>query len=342
MKYTVNGRFQGRRITGVQRYAREITTRIADCIDVVSPQNWSAGVRGHLWEQGVLPRLTRGGLLWSPCNTGPLAVRRQVVTIHDCAFVDCPEGFSRAFGAWYRWLIPRLVRRVRRIIAVSQFTASRLAELCGLKASRIDVIPNGVDSQFHSAVPEVVDELRRRLALPERYVLSVGTLEPRKNLSRLLASWEHLPAELRDVGLVLAGAKGRQFRSAGIEQLPAGVHLTGYVEDADLPALYSGAEAFIYPSLYEGFGMPVLEAMSCGTPVICSRSTSLPEVAGDAALLVDPCDVECIADAISRLLTDAELRRAIRTRGLERARKFSWDQAAVATAEVLRQTAAED
>ena len=342
MKYTVNGRFQGRRMTGVQRYAREITTRIADCVEVVSPRNWSAGVRGHLWEQGVLPRLTRGGLLWSPCNTGPLTVRRQVVTIHDCAFVDCPEGFSRAFGGWYRWLIPRLARRVRRIIAVSRFTAGRLAELCGVSARQIEVIPNGVDSHFQPADAGVVDELRRRLALPQRYVLSVGTLEPRKNLKRLLAAWEQLPAELGDVGLVLAGATGRQFRSAGIEQLPTGVRLTGYVEDADLPVLYSGAEAFIYPSLYEGFGLPVLEAMSCGTPVICSRTTSLPEVAGDAALLVDPCDAESIADAISRLLTDAELRREFGARGLERAKQFSWDQAAAATAEVLRQTAAED
>jgi glycosyltransferase involved in cell wall biosynthesis len=120
------------------------------------------------------------------------------------------------------------------------------------------------------------------------------------------------------------------------------VRLTGYVEDADLPVLYSGAEAFIYPSLYEGFGLPVLEAMSCGTPVICSRTTSLPEVAGDAALLVDPCDAESIADAISRLLTDAELRREFRAQGLERAKHFSWDQAATATADVLRRTAAED
>jgi glycosyltransferase involved in cell wall biosynthesis len=342
MKYTVNGRFQGRLITGVQRYAREITERIADSVEVVSPRNWLAGVGGHLWEQGVLPRLTRGGLLWSPCNTGPLAVGRQVVTIHDCAFVDCPEGFSRAFGAWYRWLIPQLVRRVRRIIAVSRFTASRLAELCGLNAKRIEVIPNGVDSQFHPSDAVVVDELRRRLALPERYVLSVGTLEPRKNLRRLLASWEQLPAELGDVGLVVAGAKGRQFCSAGIEQLPAGVRLTGYVEDADLPALYSGAEAFIYPSVYEGFGMPVLEAMSCGTAVICSGTTSLPEVAGDAALLVDPCDTESIAGAISRLLNDAELRRDFSARGLERAKQFSWDRTARATAEILRQTAAED
>jgi glycosyltransferase involved in cell wall biosynthesis len=235
-----------------------------------------------------------------------------------------------------------LVRRVRRIIAVSRFTANRLAELCRLNVKRIEVIPNGVDSQFHPADAVIVDELRRRLALPERYVLSVGTLEPRKNLRTLLASWEQLPPEFGDVGLVLAGAKGRQFRSAGIEQLPTGVRLTGYVEDADLPALYSGAEAFIYPSLYEGFGMPVLEAMSCGTPVICSRTTSLPEVAGDAALLVDPCDTESIAGGIRRLLTDAELRRGVRARGLERAKQFSWDQAAAATAEVLRQTAAED
>jgi glycosyltransferase involved in cell wall biosynthesis len=269
MKCTVNGRFQSQRTTGVQRYAREITARIADWVDVVTPQSWSAGVRGHLWEQSVLPRLARGGLLWSPCNTGPLSVARQVVTIHDCAFVDQPDGFSRLFATWYRWLIPRLARRVRRIITVSQFSATRLAEFCGLKAGQIEVIPNGVDPRFRPVDSDAVSDLRRRLALPERYVLSVGTLEPRKNLPRLLAAWDHLPPSLRDVGLVLSGAESRQFRAAGIEPLPAGVRLTGYVADADLPVLYAGAAAFVYPSTYEGFGLPVLEAMACGAPVIC-------------------------------------------------------------------------
>jgi glycosyltransferase involved in cell wall biosynthesis len=340
MKFTVNGRFRNQRTTGVQRYAREITARLAHLVDIVTPRKWSAGVRGHVWEQSVLPRLARGGLLWSPCNTGPLSVERQVVTIHDCAFIDHSDAFSRLFATWYQWLIPRLARRARRVITVSKFSANRLAEFCRLDASRIEVIPNGVDARFRPSTPEAIAELRNRLALPERFVLSVGSLEPRKNLRRLLDAWEQVRRTSGNVGLVLAGGERRVFRDAGLERVPAGVHLAGYVVDADLPTLYAAAEVFVYPSLYEGFGLTVLESMACGTPVVCSRTTSLPEVAGDAALYVDPLDTASIGSAIERLLANGALQNAQRARGLERAARFSWDQTAAATAGVLQQAAA--
>ncbi len=341
MKLTVNGRFRTQRTTGVQRYAREITSRLSSLVDVLTPGEWNAGIRGHLWEQSVLPRLSRGGLLWSPCNTGPLSVRRQVVTIHDCAFADHPEAFSRMFASWYAWLIPRLARRARRIITVSRFSAQRLAELCDIDIDRIDVIYNGVSSHMCPAPVEAIAQLRQRSNLPGRYVLSVGSIEPRKNLQRLLTAWQRLaPA---DVGLVLAGGESAVFRGAGIDRLPPGVQLAGYVADEDLPTLYSGAEAFVYPSLYEGFGLTVLEAMACGAPVICSRTTSLPEVTGaEAAMLIDPLDVDDIASALGRLLADGQLQGKLRAQGLQRATQFSWDKAAAATAKVLKQAASQN
>jgi glycosyltransferase involved in cell wall biosynthesis len=339
MKLTVNGRFQSQRTTGVQRYAREITARLAAQIDVLAPRGWNSGFRGHVWEQTVLPRLARGALLWSPCNTGPLSVERQVVTIHDCAFVDHPEAFSRPFAAWYTWLIPRLARRAQRVITVSRFSALRLAELCGLDEKQIEVIYNGVDARFHPASPENISALRLRMKLPARYLLSVGSIEPRKNLRRLLEAWELLKPAGEEIGLVLAGGAMPVFRDAGIDRLPPGVHLAGYVDDADLPTLYSGAEAFVYPSLYEGFGLTVLEAMACGAPVICSQTTSLPEVAGSAAVLVDPLAADQIASVMASVLSDDALRNQLRERGLQRAAQFSWEKSAAATANILRQTA---
>jgi glycosyltransferase involved in cell wall biosynthesis len=204
------------------------------------------------------------------------------------------------------------------------------------------VIPNGVDARFRPADADAILDLRRRMDLPARYVLCVGSLEPRKNLRRLLDAWRRLPQSLSDTGLVLAGAEHAVFRQAGLDELPPGVRLAGYVPDADLPTLYSGATAFVYPSLYEGFGLTILEAMACGTPVICSNATALPEVAGDAAITVDPLDAEAIAAAIERLVGDEALLARYRAMGLERAKQFSWDRTAAATADVLQAAANED
>jgi glycosyltransferase involved in cell wall biosynthesis len=336
MMLTVNGRFQNQRTTGVQRYAREITSRLRQQVEVVAPRGWTSGVRGHIWEQTVLPQLTQGALLWSPCNTGPLSVKQQVVTIHDCAFADHPEAFSRPFAAWYQWLIPRLARRARRVITVSRFSAIRLAELYRIDIGKIAVIYNGVDARFRPAPADQIAALRQRLKLPERYVLSVGSIEPRKNLRRLLAAWERMKPATMNVGLVLAGGGMPIFRHASIDRLPQGVQLVGYVDDADLPTLYSGATAFMYPSLYEGFGLTVLEAMACGTPVICSQTTSLPEVAGDAALQVDPLDVDQIASVTAQLVSDDALCCQLRERGLQRAAQFTWEASATATANELQ------
>lgn len=341
MKVAANGRFTLQPLTGVQRYAREISSRLADRLDVLVPPGMFRGARGHLWEQTILPARTHGRLLWSPGNTGPLAVGKQVVTIHDCAVFDAPQGFTSAFAWWYRKLLPRLARRVRRVLTVSEFSRQRLIEWCRLDPQRVTAVPNGVDSRFRPVAFSPQAPRPPIAGLPSSYVLCLGSLEPRKNLRRLLDAWRRAPELHSDLTLVLTGGNAGMFREAGLDPLPPSVLLTGRVADEHLPALYAGATMFVYPSLYEGFGLTVLEAMASGTPVICSNTTSLPEVAGDAACLIDPTDVDSLAAAMVRLANDAAERSELRERGLARAERFSWDAAADRTWSVLQEAADE-
>lgn len=330
-------------VTGVQRYLLEILHRIGQHTDTLAPKSWTSGIKGHAWEQCVLPAVVRGRVLFSPSNTGPLAVSRQVVTLHDVVPLDHPEWLSPKFAAWYRFLTPRLMRRAARIITVSEFSKRRLLDQVRLDESKIRVIPNGVDARFHPRDKGQIDHTLRSLGLPSRrYVLSVGSLEPRKNLGRLLQAWSMVHQTLpEDLWLVISGQGNPKVFAAGlgIDKMPPRVHLTGHVPDEILPFLYAGADLFAYLSLYEGFGLPPLEAMASGVPVITSDRTSLPEVTGDAALTVDPWDVEAIAAAIKTLSGNAELRADLISKGLARARQFSWDLTAERTRAVLREVA---
>ncbi|QDU27962.1 GDP-mannose-dependent alpha-(1-6)-phosphatidylinositol monomannoside mannosyltransferase [Anatilimnocola aggregata] len=329
----VNGRYLVQRLTGVQRYAREIVSRW-EPVPILKPNLGGKGASGHLWEQLRLPTMAKG-LLWSPCTTGPIAVRKQVVTIHDTAFVDRAECFTRGFAAWYQWLVPRLARRVQRIITVSHFSKQRIVEHCRVPEEKVEVVSCGVGPQFRPQPAEQVARAREELKLPSRYALCVCSLEPRKNLLRLLQSWSAMQNRPDDLHLVIVGARDNIYDNIGLTEPPKNVHLAGYVGDDLLPAVYAGAEFFACPSLYEGFGLPVIEAMACGVPVICSNTTSLPEVAGDAAILVDPLQIESIAAAMQQLATDAALRAKMREQGLIRAQTFSWDDAARKTWNIL-------
>jgi|Deesub1362A_J573_1020465.scaffolds.fasta_scaffold03662_2 glycosyltransferase involved in cell wall biosynthesis len=360
-KIVINGRFVIQQLTGVQRYALEVTRRLPGLIQVVAPRPGrseyeplstitiidplgrfvQSGVLGHLWEQVALPRWARKArLLWSPCGSGPLQVKNQVLTIHDIAYLEHPEWFNRAFVKWYRFLVPRLVRQVRRVITVSRFTRDRLVETVEVSLEKISVIPNGVDVRFQPKAPEEVARTRNVLGIPSpNYVLSLGSLEPRKNLHRLLKAWSNIHHKLPDdVWLVITGAKGKYsvFQNVSFNKLPPRVYLTGYVPDEYLPALYSGALAFVYVSLYEGFGLPPLEAMACGTPVVTSNITSLPEVVGNAAILVNPYDIRDITDGIYELIRNDALREELKSKGMERAKQFTWDRTAALTWEVLK------
>jgi glycosyltransferase involved in cell wall biosynthesis len=214
-------------------------------------------------------------------------------------------------------------------------------QILGVQPAKVTVIPHGIDERFSPRPEEEICATRRMLNMPRsRYFLFVSSLEPRKNLSRLLAAWERVQKDLPDdIWLVIAGAKGRPqvFSDAHIKkELPPRVHFTGYVPEECLPALYSGALALVYPSLYEGFGFPPLESMACGTPVIASNTTSLPEVTADAAILVNPLEVDEIVSAIALLATDPELRSNLSRRGIARAASYTWDATAHATLKVLQ------
>ena len=341
---TLNGRFYSHRPTGMQRYALELVSRIGSHMDVVRPKHALRGGLGHLWEQLYLPLLTGRKLLWSPNNTGPISVSRQVCTIHDLIPLDHPEWFTPKFVALYRWLMPRLVGNLQHIVAISEFTKIRIIENFKVNPAKISVVPNGVDHAFQPSSPERVTRMRKELGLGEKpYVLCVSSVEPRKNLGALLKAWTALPSKVqKEFQLVLAGAKGSSavFGDAGLGEPPSGAIFTGYVAQETLPALYSGASIFAYPSLYEGFGLPPLEAMACGVPVLTSNTSSIPEVVGDAGVLVHPEQIDSIVDGLLRLMTDESLRSELAVRGLERAKLLSWDRTAEQTWKILERAAA--
>jgi len=340
----VNTRILRSPLTGVQRYTLELLSRFGDRVTQVAPRRKLGGVLGHTWEQFFLPSQVSRNLLWSPSNTGPLAVKRQVITIHDVVPMDHPEWLTSKFAIWYRLLLPRLAKRVTHIITVSEFTKQRVIETLQVPQEKISVIYNGVDSRFAPCLGENMAKVRAMLGLPSaRYMLSLGSLEPRKNLHSLLQAWEQILPDLpHDLWLVMTGAKGRNsvFGNFSLEKLPPRVFLTGHVKDEYLPTLYSGALLFAYLSIYEGFGLPPLEAMSCGTPVVTSNADAISEVVADAAMRIDPHDVEAIACGIRHVLEDSVLRENLRRKGLERARRFTWERTAKLTWEVLRDAAA--
>lgn len=326
----VNGRFLYREITGVERYAREVTQRLGDKIKFVRPSRDLQGLAGHLWEQIGLPiRLNKRDVLWSPANTGPLSISNQIVTIHDCSPIDHPEWFRKSFAVWYRDLTLRLVSKVALVITHSAFSRERILALGEVAEEKVTTIPCGVDCEyFYPQTTNVIKRVLEKYSIAENYFFTVGTIEPRKNLPTLFKAWEIFHQDYDTFQLVIAGGRGRAFRDVRLNSPPQGVRLLGFVEEHDLPPLYSGAVACINPSVYEGFGLPVLEAMASGTPVIASNLTALPEVVGDAGMLVDPFDVDEMASALGRLVLDLKTRDALIEKGLVRAKGYSWEKTA--------------
>jgi glycosyltransferase involved in cell wall biosynthesis len=297
------------------------------------------------WEQVVQPWVLRrigADLVHGPAFVSPvLAPCPAVVTIHDLSFLRFPALF-RPGNRLYLAVLTRLsARRARRLIAVSAETASEVTRLLRVPAERIDVVYHGVDPTFRPLPAGEVAAFRQRRGLPERFVLFVGTLEPRKNLVRLVEAFarisDGMDGRMR-ARLVLAGGKGWLYDElfARVEALGLDkeVVFPGYVASDELPLWYNAATVLAYPSLYEGFGLPVLEAQACGTPVLTSNVSSLPEAAGGAALMVDPYDVEALAAGLHRLLVDESLRHELRERGLAHAGQFSWTRTAEETARV--------
>jgi len=255
-----------------------------------------------------------------------------VLTIHDLIPQLLPEH-HKPLNRWYlNWTMPLYCRRADHIIAVSEATRQDLLATYRLLPEKVTVIHEAASPRFRPQTESAHARVRGMYGLPEEYLLYVGTIEPRKNLERLLEAWTPLHRSGECPPLVIVGKRGWLSDSfyAALEASPAreDIILTGYVQDGDLPVIYSAATAFVWPSLYEGFGLPPLEAMACGTPVVCADASSMPEVVGDAALLFDPLDVEATRSTIRRLAMDRVLRDELRQRGLVQAAKFSWSRAA--------------
>jgi len=264
----------------------------------------------------------------------PLARTAAVLTVHDLSHLHVPRTHLPLNRTFLDIMLPRFVRAADVILAVSESTRRDVIATYGVDAERVRTAHLGVDPRYAPPAPARVAEVRARHGLPARYLLGVGTLEPRKNLKTLLAAFAAIDAN--DLGLVLVGPRGWRIEEAlGGRDLPAGVRdrvvLTGFVPEDELPAFYGGAEAFAYPSLFEGFGLPVLEAMACGAAVVASDTTSLPEVVGDAGILVPPTDVDAWVSALRALLDDPERRGRLGAAARARAAGFTWEATAAIT-----------
>jgi glycosyltransferase involved in cell wall biosynthesis len=286
-------------------------------------------------------------VLFVPAHVLPLVhPSRSVVTVHDLGYIHYPEAHTR-WDRWYlQWSTSYNVHHARRVIADSQATKGDLIKYCSAAPDEIHVIYPGYDRAFAPVRdPSRLAAVRERYGLTNAYAIHVGTLQPRKNLSTLLNAFAVVAQQRAELHLALVGKKGwlyeplyAQAQRLGLQQR---VHFIGYVPREDLPALLTAARVFLLPSLYEGFGLPVLEAMACETPVICSNVSSLPEVAGDAAILLDPRDTSAWAEALERLLGDESLRATLAERGLRQVTRFCWEQCAQQTLAVLEASTAD-
>jgi len=323
---------------GVERYARELALRLPALrparYRVIVPRRRLRHRAGHAWEQLVLPAASGDAeLIYSPANVAPVLSSRNVVVIHDLAALVHPEAYSTQYVAYQQALLPRLAHRARHLITVSEFSRGELAARLRISPDRISVIPGGVDAERFSDRADAATAARS-LGLNHPYVLAVGTASARKNHAALEPAAREL--RRRGIELVVAGSV-RAYLRAGWPAGSAGatdaapeeetsLRRVGYVPDGLLPGLYAGALALAMPSLHEGFGLPCLEAMACGTPVVAARAGALPETCGDAATLVDPADADGFAQALLGLAHGGgpERERLIAA-GRKRVANFTWE-----------------
>lgn len=302
------------------------------------------------WDQVTFPnraRKSKVDLLHQPCFSAPLLYPgKVVVTCHDLISVFFPENLPLASRLFYSKWEPFSYRKASKIIAISEHTKKDLMAFLKIPAEKIRVIQLAASKDFHPVKsPRVLRKIQKKYHTGTNYILDVGTLEPRKNLPFLVRAYALAVREGADVNLVITGKKGWYyeglFRLVDDLNLKDRVIFTGYVAEADLPALYSGAKAFVFPSLYEGFGLPPLEAMACGTPVLSSNTSSMPEVIGRSGILISPRDERVWAKNILKILRDQGLARTLREMGLRQAKKFSWEETARQTIAVYQETLGE-
>jgi glycosyltransferase involved in cell wall biosynthesis len=335
----INGRFLTRPPTGVDRFAIELLRAwlpsshamafVPPGRDVRMPTGLELDVSrvgnlsGHAWEQLELSAHCGDSLLLSLCNTGPLTRHRQLAVLHDAGVMARPATYGLAFRSWYRWLFAGLMKHARIVATVSRFSAGELMRHIGGRASAIELIHGAGEHVLRT--PADTGILERLGIAGQTYVLAVGSLTPNKNLEGVVRATSLL-SDLNCKVVTAGGTDPRVFKRV---RLPDEALISaGYVTDGELRALYESAACFVFPSFYEGFGLPPLEAMHCGCPVIVSERASLPEVCGDAAVYCDPDDPADIAKQIRLVLTSPGLRAELRQAGLQRARQFSWRKSA--------------
>ncbi len=344
-----NGKFAAQTTTGVQRVARQLVLALDERLaaragDAAPPEDWvlllppgspllplgriaqrHVGRPGrplHVWEQMALPWAARGGLLVSLAGSAPYFARRQAAMLHDAAVFDHPEAYTRAFVAWYRQLFRHLGRNAELLLTVSEFSRQRLAMHLHVPPERFTVVPNGCDHL--DAVEADENVLDRHGLRGARFLLAVGSANPTKNLAALLQAYTRLPPGDGLRLVIVGGLNPRVFAGAADAGDPAGVVRTGPLDDSRLKALYAAAAALVFPSTYEGFGIPPLEAMACGCPVLAARAASIPEVCGDGVLYFEPTQSASLDAALLRVATDAAFLEQLRLAGRSRVSRFRW------------------
>lgn len=347
MTLVVNCRFLTQPLTGVQRFAEEITKRVAaarDDVILVAPRQElrfdSLGgkkvlkighLKGHLWEQTELGRFSRKhrAVLLSLANTGPMWLSDQLIVIHDITWARFPESYSWAFRAFYRRMTRALIRRSRELATVSDFSRHDISSFFGVDPQRFKVVPNAVDQRFFD------EEGTRPKTLPEdRYFLTVSSLARHKNVAGLVTEYRTAHLQNPDLpSLVLVGSGARSFANVDLEEGEDGVVSLGRVSDSELIWLYRNADAFVFPSLYEGFGIPPLEAQACGCPVISSTAASLPEVLRGSALFYEPGVQGSLSNRLHQISHDRYRIMALREAGERNVMRYQWG----ASAQIIQQ-----
>lgn len=359
MNIFINGRFLSQPVSGVQRYALEVIKALDRLIDrgecedltftLVCPRHLECHnlslkhiqimhcgrYRGNLWEQLELPFFTKGSLLVNLCNTYPLAKTKQLTTIHDTTVFTVPEAYSRLFRIWYKFLLKASKYRNRALCTVSRFSKEEMKRAGAIPERNIHVLYEG---HQHMQNVEPADQILEKHRLkPSGYILAVSSLNPNKNFGNLVKAIGYL-SDLNMKVAIVGGVNPRVFSGINTAFHESDVQYVGYVSDSELKSLYQNAYCFVFPSFNEGFGLPPLEAMSLGCPVIVSNRASLPEIFGDAALYCEPGDPHDIADRINSLISNPQLREEMKNRGLEHSKLFSWESCARQFIDVIRGT----